>query len=330
MHILCRQPQNVRVIAHDTGFVYVMRNPALPDMVKIGLTTLLPEERAAKLTQHEGVPLPFEVAFRALTMRWSQVEKLVHQRLAGQRVNPRREFFHASVGTAVETVRECVLEVNGNDAWKVGEIHPIGGQDRVVLALEAGEVFVLLARPSLFGGGWEPLDLWQAHADGDQLEIYAADMPDEVAGFSDGDIGGDDDPVPHLDAAGSVANGVLIGRERLAPGDRILWMRDGEQPGACRGVVFEAREYCQIACRTWNPQVSPEGMPLILNCLERDPSPAMVAVSQLALRLPGPRTWAPRPEPREELAFPLPGPERWLPQLRPKKDRPSRRGRRSA
>ncbi|OKJ93311.1 hypothetical protein AMK33_32865 [Streptomyces sp. CB02400] len=271
------------------------------------------------------------MVFRALTMRWSQVEKLIHHRPAEWRINPRREFFHVSVDIAVEAVRECVLEVNGNDAWEAGKIHPIGGHDRVVLALEAGEVFMLLARPSLFdGGGWKPLDLWQSHADGDQLEIYAAGVPDEAAGLSDGDVGGDDDPVPHLDAAGSVANGVLIGRERLVPGDRILWMRDGEQPGTCKGVVFEAREYCQVACRTWNPQVSPEGMPLILNYLEREPSPAMAAVSQLTLRLPEPRTWFPRSAPREELTFPLPGSERWLPQLRLKKDRPSGRGRRSA
>ncbi|NUP22762.1 MAG: hypothetical protein HOZ81_43230 [Streptomyces sp.] len=244
------------MIARDTGFVYVMRDPAM------GRTTWLLEEWAA-----------------------------------------------------------CVLEVDGNNPWEVGEIHLIGGEDQVVLSLEADEVSVLLHQPSLFGGGRAPLDLWQAHADGDQLEIYAAGGPDEVAGFSDGDIGGDHDSVPFLDAAGKAANGVLIGRESLAPGDRLLWMRDGEQPGACRGVLFEAREYCQVACRTWNPQVSPEGIPLIFNYLEREPPPAMIAVPRLAVRLPGPRTWAPRPEAREEPALRLPGPERWLPQLRPKKDR---------
>ncbi|MFF0158129.1 GIY-YIG nuclease family protein [Streptomyces sp. NPDC005263] len=198
----------MRVITHDTGFVYGMRNSAMPDMVKIGLTTLLPEKRAAKISSHEGVPLPFEVAFRALTMRWSKVEKLVHQRLGEQRVNPSREYFSVSVDFAVETVRECMFEVNGNDAWEVGEIHPVGGEDRIALSLEAGETFVLLAQPSLFGGGgWEPLDLWQAHADGDQLEIYAADGPDEIAGFSDGDIGGDDDPCPISTPRGTSSTG---------------------------------------------------------------------------------------------------------------------------
>ncbi|MEU6049734.1 GIY-YIG nuclease family protein [Streptomyces xanthochromogenes] len=29
---------------HETGFVYVLQNAAMPDLVKIGITTKLPEE----------------------------------------------------------------------------------------------------------------------------------------------------------------------------------------------------------------------------------------------------------------------------------------------
>lgn len=211
------------VTTYDTGFVYVMSNPAMPEMVKVGLTTLLPEERAAKLSDHTGVPLPFEVAFRARTMRWQAVEKLVHQRLGPYRVSSRREFFAVPVGVAVDSVRECVLEADGIDAWTTsgfGSPHPVGGHDRVVLSLEAGQVLVLLSNPSPLtspvSGGWQPLDLWQAHTSGDQLEIYAAAGPDETAGFSDGDVGGEDDPVPYLDRSENAANGVLNGKERLA------------------------------------------------------------------------------------------------------------------
>ncbi|GAA1915757.1 GIY-YIG nuclease family protein [Streptantibioticus ferralitis] len=308
--------------AHDTGFVYVMSNPAMPDMVKIGFTTLLPEARAKKLSDHSGVPLPFEVRFRALTMRWPAVERLVHRRLDGQRVSPRREFFTTSIESAVETVRECVLEVNGIDAWVPEDIRTIGGQDRIVLPLEAGEVFILLAQPApLTGGGWQPLDLWQAHSTGDQLEIYAAERPADTAGFSDGDAGGDVDPVPYLDASRLVANGVLNGKERLAPGDRLLWLRDADGPDSCTSVLFEAKAYCQVACRTWSPQFTPEGFPLVLNALGREPSTAMISAGRSACDLPGPRTWGPRPKVREEPAFPVPGPERWLPQLQPKSSR---------
>ncbi|MEU6645302.1 GIY-YIG nuclease family protein [Saccharomonospora sp. NPDC046836] len=75
----------------------MMTNPAMPKMVKIGCTSALPEDRAAELSSKTGVPLPFEVSFRALTMRWNAVEKLVHQRLGGERVNPRREFSPVGV-----------------------------------------------------------------------------------------------------------------------------------------------------------------------------------------------------------------------------------------
>ncbi|MEU7596691.1 GIY-YIG nuclease family protein [Streptomyces sp. NPDC039022] len=311
------------MVTHDTGFVYVLSNPAMPGLVKVGFTKHLPEQRADELYRgHTGVPLPFEVAFRARTMRWPAVERLVHDRLAGHRISKQREFFSVAVDEAVEAVRECVLEVDGIHAWVTDARHPVGGQDRVVLALEADDVFVLLSQPSpLGGGGWQPLDLWQAHSDGDQLEIYATDSPYEVAGFSDGDTGGEHDPVPYLDRVREVANGALNGKERLAPGDRLLWLRDGSQPDACRGVVFEARDYCQVASRTWSPRWTPEGFPLVLNALVRDPSSAMIATAQAVCALPGLRTWAPRPERREESVFPLPGPERWLPQLQPRNRR---------
>lgn len=326
------QLQTVEMSTHDTGFVYVMSNRAMPGLVKVGFTTLLPEERASQLSRHTGVPVPFDVEFRALTMRWKAVEGLVHQKMDGARVSSRREFFALPVDKAVESVRECVLEVNGIDAWTTsgfGSPHPLGGRDRVVLPLEAGQVFVLLSNPSPLksppSGGWQPLDLWQAHAVGDQLEIYATAGPGETAGFGGGDVGGEDDPVPYLDRSENVANGTLNGKEQLAPGDRLLWLEDGDDPEKCKSVLFEARDYCQVACRTWSPQFTEEGFPLILNALVRDPSKAMLFAAQEAITLPMPRNWGPRPAPRGDQAFPLPGPERWLPQLRPKGKRPRRK-----
>jgi hypothetical protein len=46
------------------GWVYTLTNPAMPRLVKIGLTTKTPKERAAELTAATGVPMPFKV-------RWS-------------------------------------------------------------------------------------------------------------------------------------------------------------------------------------------------------------------------------------------------------------------
>ncbi|MFJ4863707.1 GIY-YIG nuclease family protein [Streptomyces sp. NPDC088748] len=301
---------------HETSFVYVMHNAAMQDLVKIGFTTKLPEERAHELSKPTGVPLPFEVSFRALTMRWREVERLVHQRLGDRRVS-RKEFFAVSVDEAVETVRECVLAVNGIGAWEPGKRHLVKHGDRVSLSMEAGQIFVLLAMPALFSGQWDILDLWQAHSDGDQLEIYGAGARVEVTGFSDGDAGGDDDPVPYLDQAQSAANGALNGRERLAPGHRLLWLSDADDgSGACTSVIFEAWDHCQVVSRTWSPQRTSEGYPLILNALVRDPSEAMLDTARAALDLPGPRNWAPRPPADQAGVFPQPGPGHWLPQLR--------------
>ena len=43
------------------GYVYIMTNPAMPGLVKIGSTTLLPDERARQLSSSTGVPRPFQV-----------------------------------------------------------------------------------------------------------------------------------------------------------------------------------------------------------------------------------------------------------------------------
>ncbi|MDB2668780.1 GIY-YIG nuclease family protein [Alphaproteobacteria bacterium] len=40
-------------------FVYILTNPTIPDLVKIGRTTNL-EERLRSLSSHTGVPVPFE------------------------------------------------------------------------------------------------------------------------------------------------------------------------------------------------------------------------------------------------------------------------------
>jgi hypothetical protein len=75
------------------GIVYVLTNPAMPGLTKIGMTTQ--EEIASRLNQlyTTGVPLPFECAFACQVKNCQEVEAALHLAFGNARINPRREFF---------------------------------------------------------------------------------------------------------------------------------------------------------------------------------------------------------------------------------------------
>ena len=75
-----------------TEIVYILTNPVIPDLVKIGKTTNL-EERVRSLSSHSGVPVPFEVYYACVVSNSSKVEKHLHDGFGDHRVNPKREFF---------------------------------------------------------------------------------------------------------------------------------------------------------------------------------------------------------------------------------------------
>ena len=93
------------------GFVYVLSNPAMPGLVKVGRTDRTSDVRADEL-HTTGVPSPFEVEFRSITSKPKEVEKRAHGLLAAHRVNPKREFFNVPVDDAVKAVREALQAAN--------------------------------------------------------------------------------------------------------------------------------------------------------------------------------------------------------------------------
>jgi len=75
-----------------TEIIYILTNPVIPDLIKIGRTTNL-EERVKSLSSHSGVPVPFEVYYACIVPDSSKVEKHIHDGFGDHRINPRREFF---------------------------------------------------------------------------------------------------------------------------------------------------------------------------------------------------------------------------------------------
>lgn len=75
--------------------IYVLKNEAMPGLVKIGLTTDSVEARIAGLNT-TAVPLPFECHFAAEipdSVDLDKLEKTLHQLFSEHRINPKREFF---------------------------------------------------------------------------------------------------------------------------------------------------------------------------------------------------------------------------------------------
>ncbi|WP_435123901.1 GIY-YIG nuclease family protein [Micromonospora tulbaghiae] len=93
--------------ASRPGFVYILINPALAGMVKIGLTVGDSLNRARQLSRHTGVPQDFEVAYEELVSDCAAVEQLLHQRFEKWRVNARREFFRIPLKDAIVALQQA-------------------------------------------------------------------------------------------------------------------------------------------------------------------------------------------------------------------------------
>lgn len=74
------------------GYVYVLSNPSMPGMVKIGRTERPVQQRATDLWQ-TGVPTPFKVECEVLSPNCAEMELAAHDRFHESRVSEGREFF---------------------------------------------------------------------------------------------------------------------------------------------------------------------------------------------------------------------------------------------
>ncbi len=90
----------------EVGYLYVLANSAMPNMIKVGKTTRSPEERAIELSKATGLPTPFIVVYEQLFADCSEAEFFVHAYLEakGYRVADNREFFNAPVSMVVKAI----------------------------------------------------------------------------------------------------------------------------------------------------------------------------------------------------------------------------------
>jgi hypothetical protein len=85
-----------------SGFVYLLSNPSMPNIVKIGSTERTIKERISELSSVTSLPTPFVVEYYLLVEDPIYFEKNIHEELKDYRVNEKREFFQISVEEAVK------------------------------------------------------------------------------------------------------------------------------------------------------------------------------------------------------------------------------------
>ena len=96
--------------SNNEGIVYVLKNPAFPNLVKIGITTR--DQVSIRMAElyTTGVPLPFKCVFAGKVDDPKKVESALHHAFTNTRVNPSREFFDIDESQAIAILRLLISE----------------------------------------------------------------------------------------------------------------------------------------------------------------------------------------------------------------------------
>lgn len=90
------------------GWVYIIENEAMPNILKIGYSTKDPTLRAKELAG-TGSPHEFRVVFDVLVEDPRIVEQAAHKMLASKREG--KEWFRCSQSEAIATIRACTKTI---------------------------------------------------------------------------------------------------------------------------------------------------------------------------------------------------------------------------
>lgn len=90
--------------------VYVLTNPAMPGLVKIGRTTQEEVDGRMKQLFSTGVPVPFDCAFACRVPNSMEVEKALHHAFGHVRINANREFFRIEADRVISILKLLHVE----------------------------------------------------------------------------------------------------------------------------------------------------------------------------------------------------------------------------
>ena len=113
------------------GFIYILSNPAMPEIYKVGLTRNTMKQRIQELNT-TGVPQTFRLAkkYEVPESSLSSIEKLAHRKLKTN--NFGKEFFKGSLNLIESSVEDAIYEIT-----KIASIELVGQAARRMEARES-------------------------------------------------------------------------------------------------------------------------------------------------------------------------------------------------
>ena len=87
-----------------SGIIYCLQNQAMPDLVKIGKTSIDIEQRLRSL-DNTSIPLPFECVLALEVEAPGEAERLLHEAFGDHRIRKAREFFAVNPSRVIAAMR---------------------------------------------------------------------------------------------------------------------------------------------------------------------------------------------------------------------------------
>lgn len=134
------------------GFIYILSNPSMPSVYKVGMTTNSVRQRIQKLGT-TGVPRPFEAekVFEIPEPKLRAVERLAHKKLKKKDLHHGKEFFEGSLQDCVMAVEDAIYEITKSEAIElIGQAKQRAAADQLKRAEEHKLREIQMQRESAF------------------------------------------------------------------------------------------------------------------------------------------------------------------------------------
>jgi TPR repeat protein len=102
-----KPPETPQSSQKGTGWVYILSNKTFPNLVKIGMTTKTPEERAKGL-DNTGLPYRYVVEYKIRVNNHHKLEQAVHRDMKYYREDKGKEFFRCTVEDAIKSINKII------------------------------------------------------------------------------------------------------------------------------------------------------------------------------------------------------------------------------